>query len=402
MNSANYTKAFLIATTLETCATGWFSGTYVLFLLDHGLTLAQANTLNIGFMVTNFALTIPFGFLADRVGRRMVFVLGQIAWGLGMLTYGIGSTFPVFACAEIIGAIGNALMFGTLDSWLRLHLNEEGRTHRINALAGSASVLATIPTAILGVAIGEAFGRQWPWFLAGFTSLLSAVISGAIVFRLEEIPASSSQDKKGQLLSLNQIGSHIKDVWSLVILILISLGIAVGLQSFNMFWAPIFRDKSGGSWWLGWFWAGISISTSLGNWLASTKFVSGKINGLVLVLPLVVIGASMTAIGQGDNLSVAICLFLVHEVARGFFRPVEYTLWNRPVGHTIRSTANSIRQAATTLGAAIGLGLSGYLTTQFSPLVVWNISGWWIFAVALFVVLCRGFFRKRLVWIKQG
>lgn len=397
MKTNGYAKAFFLVKVMETLATGWFSGTYVLFLLDHELSLAQANSLNVAFMLTNLILTVPFGYLADKVGRRVIFVLGQIIWGLGMLIYGLGTTFSVFLCAEIIGAVGNALMFGTLDSWLRLHLEEEGKTHQVIAWTSSMSTLATIPTAVLGVAIGEVFGRGWPWIFAAGTSFVSAFLSSIIVFRLKEHPLPQSPNDRRKLI-LKEFRQHITDGRSLLFLIAVSMGVAIGIQSFNMFWSPIFRDLSGASWWLGWLWAGIAIASALGNWLSGTKFIRGRVGSVLLILPLVVIGLSMIAISGADDLSVFVWLFLLHEVGRGFLRPVEYSLWNRPVGHTIRSTVNSVRQAAMTFGAAIGLLWSGALSDHLPPLEVWKISGQWMLIIAVLIAVCRVVYRKGRVW----
>jgi MFS family permease len=73
--------------------------------------------------------------------------------------------------------------------------------------------------------------------------------------------------------------------------------------------------------------------------------------------------------------------FLLHEIGRGALPPILFTFSNRHLKDETRSTANSARVAASTLGRGVGLMISGFMTLYFPPLVIWRLS-----ALALLVL----------------
>lgn len=256
------TRAFIVAISLQHLAMGWFSGTYVLFLLEHRLTLFDANLLNFAFMTTSFVLDPLTGLLADRFGQKRTYVAGQAAWAASMLIYGTGSHFGQFLAAELTGSLGHCLMSGSLDSWVRNHVGEKHAHHAI-ARSGVVSRLASIPTAILGSIVGAILGFEWPWILAG----ISAGITSVVVFLLlRPLPESYAHPETAPTLSGTAL--HTLTNRSLRFTLVIAFSFVLLLQPLNMFWTPVLRDMSGQAWWLGGFWAGIGVATALGAHLA--------------------------------------------------------------------------------------------------------------------------------------
>ena len=77
--------------------------------------------------------------------------------------------------------------------------------------------------------------------------------------------------------------------------------------------------------------------------------------------------------------------FLSHEIGRGAFRPVSWSLSNdRFDKDERRSLFNSIQASFTYGGAAIGLVILAKLTLWFSSLEIWRIASGAILLLAIF------------------
>lgn len=372
-------RAFLIIKALQSLSAGWFFGTYVLFLLDHELTLLDANLLNAGFMTTNFLLDPFTGRLADRVGQKKVYVWGQVFFGFGMLFYGLGRTFPIFLLAEMVGAIGTALMSEALESWLRNNMSEKA-THRILSRTSALASLATIPSAVLGSILGARLGFHWPWLMAALASVLTATTACTLLARLPESRLGSRGEES--LLTIQHV---IRQVWQsppLRFTAVVTLFSAAAFQPLNMFWSPVFRQVSGSAWWLGIMWVGIALATAIGAYWADGAWK--KFNAASIAIVLLATGLPLAVAPVVSGSLPLIAVFLMHEVGRGSLRPLLFTYSNRYIEDSNRSTTNSIRAAAQTLGGAIGLLASGFLTIVFSPLDIWGLSAIALILLALY------------------
>lgn len=377
-------QVFIVIKALESMSIGWVFGTYVLFLLEHGLTLFHANLLNLSFMTACFLFDPFTGHLADRVGQKKVYVWGQVVLGLGTLIYGLGRTFQVFLLAELTAAIGAALMSEAMESWLRNNTNEVV-SHKVISRTYAVSSLATIPSAIAGGIIGRAFGLHWPWLMAALCFGLSVSLTYVFFRHLSE--GQPKNEARETLPGILEIARRIWRSPPLRFTVVIALVSTAAFQPLNMFWAPVLRDASGSAWWLGSMWVGIAIASAFGAFLAN-KWL--KHNGLEIALTLLLIGSPLLAITLlSPAWPLLVTGFLAHEVGRGVLKPLLFTYSNRYIDDLTRSTTNSIRSACGTFGAAIGLLVSGLLTLALSPLAIWGLS-----AIALILGALYAYKRK--------
>ncbi len=377
-------QVFIVTKALGSMSVGWIFSTYVLFLLEHGLTLLHANLLNLSFMTTYFLLDPFTGHLAGRVGQKRVYIWGLAVSGLGTLIYGLGRTFQAFLLAEITAAIGAALMSEAMESWLRNNM-DAAASHKVISQAYAVFSLATIPTAVAGGIIGEAFGLHWPWLIGALCLEVSACFICIVLRRLPE--GQPKNEAKEVLPGIFEIAQRTWRSPPLRFTVVIALVSTAAFQPLNMFWAPVLRDASGSAWWLGSMWVGIAIASAFGAFLAN-KWL--KHNGLEIALTLFLIGSPLLAIALlSPAWPLLVSGFLAHEVGRGALKPLLFTYSNRYIDDLTRSTTNSIRSASGTFGAAIGLLASGLLTFALSPLAVWGLS-----AIALILGALYAYKRK--------
>jgi len=370
-------KVFVLAKVLEQASSAWFFGTYVIFLTAAGLSLLQANLLNVVFMSISTIFDPFTGNLADKIGQKKVYLIGLFFWGTGMLVYGLNHTFAMFAVAEGTSAIGHALISEALESWLRNHTSEKV-TRVASAKAQTWAKIATIPAALSGAFIGSKYGLSWPWILAGLSSFLAL---GLIWFFSRHIPERPS---RWQETTVPGVWSMIKTIardQTLRRVVVLYAIVAAAVMPFNMFWQIVLRDAGGRPEWMGSVWLGIALLSALG-----AKFSSGIKNGFrTLGVPIFLIGLPLIGVAFASNLWLILGLFLAHEIGRGMWPLVVFNYSNRHIDSSVRSTVNSIRSSAGTIGGVIGLLVSGLLTEVISPRQVWTISAVVLLLVTLWV-----------------
>ena len=368
------TRAYWLNTGLQSMATSWWAGTYMVFLLGHGLTLWQATMLNFVFMTVNTIFNPHTGNLADKFGQKKVFLIGQVVWFTGMLIYATTSDFVGFALAEAVSAIGSALMSDTLDSWV---FNLKGEKHFKNTVkrAGPIGALAAIPTATLGAIIGARFGYQWPWMLSAISGF-GVCIASYIMMR--ELP-EGHENRETATPSVAEVLRAVIEIKPLRFIAIVTLVLAACTQPFNMFWQPILQNLSGSAGWLGSMWIGIAVMSIVGSYWGAEQ---GNGEGTVKMLFLV--GVPMLLTPFGGAIPTA-GLFIVHEIGRGASSPVLKTFANKHIPANCRTTANSILSAVRTVGAAIGLLLFGFLTNILPPINLWFGSALALTILAIYV-----------------
>ncbi len=77
-----------------------------------GLSNAQLGLVNSVFFLAYAATQIPFGIVADKLGRKLVIALGFILFGVTTYLSGVASAFGVFMLYRVLTGIGEAAFYG--------------------------------------------------------------------------------------------------------------------------------------------------------------------------------------------------------------------------------------------------------------------------------------------------
>ncbi|HPJ17356.1 MAG TPA: MFS transporter [Candidatus Woesebacteria bacterium] len=379
MEQKNMAKTFVLVKILQNIGSSWMFSTYVLFLTTSGLSLFQANILNLLYMSVSTVLDPFTGNLGDRIGQRKIYMTGLLFWAIGMTVYGLTNWFLIFAIAEITSAVGHAFMSEALESWLRNQTDEE-ITHKALTTSQTWGKLATIPAAILGGWIGAKYGFGIPWFLAGATSLVCLIISWQ---QLRKYPDKIEEEKAAPIEM--SVWSIAKNAWKEPVLkrsFILAALITAAVQPFNMFWSVIFKEASGKADWLGLLWMGIALAAALGSYLAKKWPVNSK--SLAMIIVTIGVPMCLTVI-KGNWIVLMLIPFIIHEIGRSSWLPILFSYTNRKIDSRIRTSVNSLRSSACTLGAAGGLLVSGGLTNWISPVSVWGVSAVMLLLIAIWV-----------------
>ncbi|GEM03148.1 MFS transporter [Halolactibacillus miurensis] len=79
---------------------------------EFGLSNAQLGLVNSVFFLAYAVTQIPFGVLADKVGRKLVISLGFILFGVTTYLSGVASAFGVFMLFRVLTGIGEGAYYG--------------------------------------------------------------------------------------------------------------------------------------------------------------------------------------------------------------------------------------------------------------------------------------------------
>src|SRR5215213_2946232 len=123
-------STYLILTMLSTLAASFIWGVNTLFLLDAGLSNAQAFTANAFFTAGQVLFEVPTGVVADTRGRRVSFLLGTATLFLTTLAYlwlwEIKGPFWAWAVVSVFLGLGFTFFSGATEAWVVDGLKDAG------------------------------------------------------------------------------------------------------------------------------------------------------------------------------------------------------------------------------------------------------------------------------------
>ena len=95
------------------------------------LSASEAILLYVVFDVSTTILEVPLGYMSDRIGRRITLILSSLTGAISALMMALGSSFEVFALANILLGAWVALSSGTDSAFLYESLVAQNREKEI-------------------------------------------------------------------------------------------------------------------------------------------------------------------------------------------------------------------------------------------------------------------------------
>ena len=120
-----------------------------LALIDRGMDLFQISLLFGVYSATTMAMELPFGGLADNIGRKPVFLSAVVASLISLGLFLSTSDFHVLALSFVFIGFGRALRSGTLEAWF---------VENFRAMAPDVDIQPALAKAQFANAVGLAFG----------------------------------------------------------------------------------------------------------------------------------------------------------------------------------------------------------------------------------------------------
>jgi MFS family permease len=165
-------RTYLLLTLLTTLAASFIWGINTLFLLDAGLSNAEAFAANAFFSVGQVIFEVPTGVVADTRGRRFSFMLGAATLLASTLLYlvmwQIQAPLLGWAVASILLGLGFTFFSGATEAWLVDALEATGFSGSLEAVFGRAQTVggaAMLVGSVAGGIVAQATDLGVPYIL---------------------------------------------------------------------------------------------------------------------------------------------------------------------------------------------------------------------------------------------
>ncbi|SOC42699.1 multidrug efflux MFS transporter NorA [Ureibacillus acetophenoni] len=152
------------------------------------------NGQTVGYLTAAFALAqlivSPFaGKAVDRIGRKIMIVIGLFVFGISEFLFGLGNNIEMLFFSRILGGISAAFIMPGVTAYIADITNEKTRPKALGYMSGAISTGFIIGPGIGGF-LAE-FGTRIPFFFAGALGTLAAILT--IIFITE--PVRSEETK---------------------------------------------------------------------------------------------------------------------------------------------------------------------------------------------------------------
>ena len=127
------------------------------FLKDKGISNGELAILALTATITTTLLDLPSGNIADKFGRKITFLVGQVPFLLFCIGITISETFTGLAASMFLSGLSTALVSGTLDSIYVQKHNQSGGVSSLQAKLAKLSFYSLYGT-LVGAATGIALG----------------------------------------------------------------------------------------------------------------------------------------------------------------------------------------------------------------------------------------------------
>ncbi len=347
---------------------------WILWLLKglHG-NFFQATLVDVVFWIVSLVVAMPAGAIADRYGRKRALLLGVVLWVLGIVLFGLATTFAFFALANAVWAFGAGFMWGTGSAYLYDTLMEVRLEARYPAVSSRVSMFS-----FLGTALAVAMGGAIVWFTQRFdlTLLLYAIPAGgafflALTFQEPDVPREPAPNLFAQIA-----GGMRTTRGNRQIVLVIIFQVLVGLVTYVMaFFRPAFiNDVVQRNYALmGFVYAGFFIVAAAAGRLVDVLLKRFGESGMLALMFLLVFPPFAIVYAISANLftaSFALILGVLTQVSFyivwGLEGPVITTILNRRVTSGDRATVLAISSFFGTLVIAIAEPVVGLLATDYN------------------------------------
>lgn len=156
-----------------------------------GASVAGLQWILDGYLLTLASLILVSGSLADRYGRRKVYLIGVVWFGLASLLCGLAPTWGLLVAARVLQGVGGALLTPGALAILESSFARGDRARAIGAWSGLSGIASAV-----GPFVGGALIEVWSWRLAFLVNLPVAAV--CVWLTLRQVPESCDTERTGR------------------------------------------------------------------------------------------------------------------------------------------------------------------------------------------------------------
>ncbi|NKX37221.1 MFS transporter [Rhodobacteraceae bacterium R_SAG4] len=402
-------RVFQIHQFLDRFAMGLTVAVVALALTDRGMDLFQISLLFGIYSITTMAMELPFGGLADNIGRKPVFLAAVVASLISLALFLSTRDFYVLALSFAFIGFGRALRSGTLDAWF---------VETFKAVAPNVDVQPALAKAqwanAMGLAVGAVLGGILPDLFGpaaerlGFSpydvsyAASMAVMLGVFVYTLRVIV---EKPRPLHLRALKQgfvsVPLVVKAAGLLALrhpaLSVLLAALALFLMATNpveVIWpthAKPMLDEGYANTLIGVLTAAYFFSIAFGASLSPRiSRIFKRRHATTLAAAFAGLAVVQIALALQGGIIGFVVVFILYSVCLGITETPASSILHRCVEDHQRSTMLSLRSLMQQLGGALGMVFAGAVAEIYSTPTAWMIGAVFLFvAVFLISVLAR-------------
>ncbi|WP_439523552.1 MFS transporter [Marivita sp.] len=391
---------------LDRFAMGLTVAVVVLALTDRGMDLFQISLLFGVYSLTTMAMELPFGGLADSIGRKPVFLTAVVASLISLALFLSTSDFYVLALSFAFIGFGRALRSGTLDAWFV----ETFKTAAPDVDVQPALAKAQWANAV-GLAIGAVLGGLLPDVLGtvakglGFSiydvsyAASFGVMLGVLVFTMLAIVEKPRLKNANALKhGFANVPLVIKDAGLLALkhpaLSILLASLAFFLMATNpveVIWpthAKPMLDEGYANTVIGVVTATYFFSIAFGALLSPRiSRIFKRRHAITLAATFACLACVQIALALQGGIIGFVMVFVLYSVILGVSETPASSILHRCVEDRQRSTMLSLRSLIQQLGAALGLVLAGAVAEIYSTPIAWIFGAMFLFIAGILTLV---------------
>jgi MFS transporter, DHA3 family, tetracycline resistance protein len=329
-----------------------------------------------------FLLQLPTGMLADLVSRRLCVVTGVFAVALGYLLQGSSPAFASLMAAQILVALGAALMYGAQESWIADELAQEAMTQvyiRAEQLGLAGAIVGSLISGFLALT-----SLRLPLLIGGgVLCLIAATLAVIMPERNFQRPTSELRPRavlRGASAVLSEqvqaTSRAVRAIPGLVLVFAMTFFLGMWSESFDRLWGDFLLKDVTFPHLLGmrpamWFSVIACMVALLA--LGATELAGRRTKRLgpssmttTLLILTAAIAVLVVIMGTAHTFYVFVVAYLAVSALRPTYEPL-VTGWMVPrVDAQVRATALSARDMCDSGGQIIGgpaIGIVGNLVS---------------------------------------
>lgn len=408
-SARRHIRVFQIHQFLDRFAMGLTVAVVALALTDRGMDLFQIALLFGVYALTTMVMELPFGGLADSIGRKPVFLTAVVASLISIALFLSTSDFYVLALSFAFIGFGRALRSGTLDAWFVETFKAAAPDVDVQpalAKAQWANAVGLAFGAILGGVLPDVFGAAVQRFgvsiydvsyVASFGVMLGVFVFTVLAIVERPRPRGGNALRQGFV----SVPTVIRDA-SLLALKHPTLSLLLGSLAFflmatnpvEVLWpthAKPMLEEGYANTVIGVVTATYFFSIAFGASLSPhINRIFRRRHAITLAATFACLACVQIALALQGSIFGFVAVFILYSVILGASETPASTILHRCVGDHQRSTMLSLRSLVQQLGAALGLVLAGAVADIYATPIAWIAGAVFLFiAVILAVMLAK-------------
>jgi MFS family permease len=186
--SRHVVRVYLLLLLLHTLAASFIWGINTLFLLDAGLSNAEAFAANAFFTAGLVLFEVPTGVLADIRGRRFSYLVGTVTLTIATILYlvmwQVSAAFWAWAIASLFLGLGFTFFSGAVQAWLVDALKATGFTGSLDRVFAKGEIVegcAMLTGSIAGGYLAQVSNLGTPYIVRAVVLMLTFGLAFALM-----------------------------------------------------------------------------------------------------------------------------------------------------------------------------------------------------------------------------